>query len=141
MKKIYLKDKDGNKVTVEVSDEISVEYRQSLRAEWRNNAYEKYHKNSLDEMLKAGRDFKDEQADVEEIFVMQEEKKERALQIKKLKTVLPYLTELQMQTIHKLFYLNMSQAEIAREESVSEQAVSDRVERLFKKLKKLMKKD
>lgn len=34
----------------------------------------------------------------------------------------------------------MSQAEIAREEAVSEQAVSDRVKRLFTKLKKLLKK-
>ncbi len=58
----------------------------------------------------------------------------------KLRAALPYLTDSQRSTIHKLFISNMSQAEIAREEAVSEQAVSDRVKRLLVKLKKLIKK-
>ena len=51
---------------------------------------------------------------------------------------LPYLTDLQRKTIHKLFVLNMSQAEIAQEEGVARVTVKERVDGIFAKLKKLI---
>ena len=137
---IYFKDEQGKKVSVEVSDEIAKQYRESLREEWRSDAYESYYSTSLERIAEAGHNFADENSDTERLYLESEEKAERKVLMRKLRVALPYLTGLQRKTIHKLFVLNMSQAEIAREEAVSEQAVSDRVERLFAKLIKLINK-
>lgn len=140
MAKIYFKDVQGKKVLVEVSNKIAKQYRDSLREEWRNNAYESYYSTSLESITEAGHDFADENSDTEELFLEREERAEQKVLMRRLRAALPFLTEVQCITIHKLFVLNMSQAEIAREEAVSEQAVSDRVKRLIAKLKKLLKK-
>ena len=115
MKTIYFVDAQGKKVYVEVSDEVAAAYRDCQREEWGSDAYESYYATSLDAIIEAGHDFKDEQANAEQIYVLQEEQCERAALIEKLYAVLPCLTELQRKTIHKLFVLNMSQAEIAKE--------------------------
>ncbi len=140
MKKIYFKNAQGRKVFVEVSDEIAKQYSESLREEWRKDAYERYYSKSLEGIIESGRDFEDERTDTETILELKEIHKERAALINKLKAALPFLTDLQRQTIHKLFVLNMSQAEIARGEGVSEQAISDRIDRIYARLKKLIKK-
>ena len=140
MEIIYFKNEQGKKVTVEVSNEIAKQYRESLREEWRSDAYERYYSTSLESIMEAGHDFADENSNTEELYLEREEKAEQKVIMRKLRSALPFLTEVQLRTIHKLFALNMSQAEIAREEAVSEQAVSDRVERLFAKLKKLINK-
>lgn len=130
----------GKKVLVEVSAEIAKQYRDSLREEWRSDAYESYYSTSLESITEAGHDFADKNSNAEELYIEREKKAERKVLIRELRAALPFLTKLQLSTIHKLFILNISQAEIAREEAVSEQAVSDRVNRLFAKLKKLLKK-
>lgn len=137
---IYFKDEQGKKVSVEVSNKIAKQYRESLREEWRSDAYESYYSTSLESIAEAGHDFADENSDVEELYLEREERTEQKVLMRRLRTALPFLTEVQCITILKLFVLNMSQAEIAREEAVSEQAVSDRFKRLFAKLKKLLKK-
>lgn len=138
MKKIYLKDKQGNKVTVEVTDEIATEYRKCLRAEWNNEAYANNHNVSLENVMDMGMDFADEQQNAEEQLIENCERRERKILLKKIKAVIPRLTELQRKTLHKLFVLNMSQAEIARDEGVIESVVSRRVSRIYKKLLKLI---
>lgn len=139
MAKIYFLNAQGKKVSVEVSEEIAKQYRESLREEWRNDAYEKYYSKSLEGIIEAGRDFEDEKTDTEEIFNLKETQRERAALIDKLNAALPSLTDLQRQTIHKLFDLNMSQAEIAREEGVIESVISRRISRIYKKLRKFIK--
>ena len=47
MKHIYIKDADGRKVIVEVTDDVAVAYRESMREEWRGDAKERYHTISL----------------------------------------------------------------------------------------------
>lgn len=141
MAKIYFINAQGKKVSVEVSEGIAKQYRESLREEWRNDAYEKYYSKSLEGIIEAGRDFEDEKTDTEEMFDLQETQRERAALIDKLNVALPYLTDLQRQTIHKLFDLNMSQSEIAREEGVAQQVVNRRVARIFSQLKKLIEKN
>ncbi len=138
MAKIYFKDVQGKKVLVEVSAEIAKQYRDSLREEWRSDAYESYYSTSLESITEAGHDFADKNSNAEELYIEREKKAERKVLIRELRAALPFLTKLQLSTIHNI--LNISQAEIAREEAVSEQAVSDRVNRLFAKLKKLLKK-
>lgn len=141
MKKIYFINALGKKVSIEVSEEIEKQYCESLREEWRGDAYEKYYTKSLDEIIESGRDFEDERTDIEMILELKETYKEQAALIEKLKAALPFLTDLQRQTIHKLFDLNMSQSEIAREEGVAQQVVNRRVARIFSQLKKFIKKN
>lgn len=138
MAKIYFKDENGKQVAVEVTDEVAKQYREILREEWRSNAYEDYYSTSLESITEAGHDFADEKADTEELYLERETQAEREVLMRKLKTVLPYLTDLQRKTIHKLFVLNMSQADIAREENISRVAVKLRVDSIFAKLKKLL---
>lgn len=40
MAKIYFKDEQGKKVSVEVTDEVEKQYRESLQEEWRGDAYD-----------------------------------------------------------------------------------------------------
>lgn len=140
MEKIYFINAQGKKVMVEVSEEIAKQYRESLREEWRNDAYEKYYSKSLEGIIESGRDFEDEKTDTEEVFELQETQREQAALIDKLNAALPYLTDLQRQTLHKLFDLNMSQSEIAREEGVAHQVINKRVARIFSQLRKLIEK-
>lgn len=140
MAKIYFKDEHGKKVSVEVTDEVAKQYRESLQEEWRGDAYEGYYSTSLESITEAGHDFADEEADTEELYLEREAKAERKVLMRKLKAALPYLTDLQRKTIHKLFVLNMSQAEIAQEEGVLRCTIKERVDGIFAKLKKLIEK-
>lgn len=136
MKKIYVKDGQGNRVTVEVTDEVAAEYRRCLRAEWNSEAYANNHTVSLESVMALGMDFADEQPNAEELLIENCERRQRKILLKKVKAVFPLLTELQRNTLHKLFVLNMSQAEIAREEGVSEQAITYRLQHIYPKIRK-----
>lgn len=136
MKKIYLKDEYGNKVTVEVTDKIAAEYRKCLREEWNSEAYANNHTVSLESVKNLGMDFADEQPNAEDQLIENCERGERKIILKKIKAVFPKLTELQRKTLHKLFVLNMSQAEIARDEGVSEQAITYRLQHIYSKIRK-----
>lgn len=69
MAKIYFINAHGEKVAIEVSEEIAKQYRESLREEWRGDAYEKYYTKSLDGIIEAGADFEDKSSDVEETII------------------------------------------------------------------------
>ncbi len=140
MEKIYFKNEHGKKVSVEVTDEVAKQYRESLQEEWRGDAYESYYSTSLESITEAGHDFADEEADTEELYLAREAKAERKVLMRKLRAALPYLTDLQRKTIHKLFVLNMSQSDIAREEGVAHQVINKRVARIYAQLKVLIKK-
>ncbi len=140
MAKIYFKDEHGKRVSVEVTDEVAKQYRESLQEEWRGDAYEGYYSTSLESITEAGHDFADEEADTEELYLAREAKTERKVLMRKLRAALPYLTDLQRKTIHKLFVLNMSQSDIAREEGVAHQVINKRVARIYAQLKVLIKK-
>jgi len=141
MKKIYLKDEYGNRVTVEVTDEVAVEYRKCLRVEWNSDAYANNHTVSLENVMDKGMDFADAQQNAEEQLIESCERGERKILLKKIKTVFPKLTELQRKTLHKLFILNMSQAEIAKEENISRSAIKYRVDGILNKIRKLLNKN
>ncbi len=140
MKKIYFKNEQGKKVTVEVTDKVAAEYRKCLREEWNNEAYANNHTVSLENVMDLGMDFADEQPNAEEQLIENCERGQRKILLKRVKAVFPLLTELQRRTLHKLFVLNMTQAEIAREEKVAHQVVNKRVKRIYEQIKKLLKK-
>lgn len=140
MKRIYFKDGEGKTVYVEVSDKVAETYMEVKREAWRNDSYEEYHTTSLDAIQESGHEFADAGADIEAAMISCEDAVERKQMLVKLKSAIPKLTPLQQRTLKKIFVLNMSQAEIAREEGVSEQAISDRVSRIYNQLRKVLKK-
>lgn len=139
MKHIYIKDSDGRKVIVEVTDEVAAAYRESRRKEWRGNAKERYHTVSLDAVTDAGHEFEDESASID-VLTREEDDATRQALLRKLKEAVAHLTPLQRATLHKLYVLRMSQREIAIEEGVTEATVSERITNLHNRLKKFLKK-
>ena len=140
MVKIYVKNANGQKVYVEVTDEQAKVYRDECRKEWRNMANEKNHTVSLDEIVDAGHDMADEQSDIESIFEEKENRANTKALIRKLKDAMSELTPTQKRTIYKLFVKNMTQAEIAKEEGLSKAAITYRVNGIYSRLKKLLEK-
>lgn len=140
MVKIYVKNANGQKVYVEVTDEQAKAYRDECRKEWRSMANEKNHTVSLDEIVDAGHDMADEQSDIESIFEEKERKEQTKALIKKLKEAMSELTPVQRRTIYKLFVKNMSQSEIAREEGVNRTSIKNRIDGIYSRLKKLLEK-
>ena len=140
MKTIYFVDENGKKVYVEVSDEVAAAYRDCQREEWRSDAYESYHAISLDRLTETGYEVADRSATIEQRQIERAERLQRRKLLAKLKKVLPQLTELQRATVHKLFVLNMTQADIAREENVARSTIKERVDGIYSKLRKLLEK-
>ena len=140
MKHIYYKDTNGKKVQAEVSDEVAAAYRESLREEWRGNAKEKYHTLSLDTFAEEGYEIMTDEKNAESKILSREDREEKYLLLKRIKELLPLLTPLQRKTLKKLYFLHMTQADIAREEGVSEPVISKRVARIYARLQKELKK-
>ena len=61
---------------------------------------------------------------------------EHSEKLDKLKAALTTLTDLQRDTIHKMFYHNMFNVDIAAEEGVSEAAIRNRLKKIFANLAK-----
>lgn len=61
---------------------------------------------------------------------------EHSDKLDRLKAALTTLTDLQRDTIHKKFYHNMSNVDIAAEEGVSEAAIRNRLKKIFANLAK-----
>lgn len=136
MAKIYFKDEQGKKVSVEVTDEVAKQYRESLQEEWRGDAYEGYYSTSLESITEAGHDFADEKIDTEELYLAREERNEKSQLIKKLKQAMKILTKEQVMLVKKIYFQGLSQEEIAEQEGVCKQAISNRMQRIYQRLKK-----
>ena len=141
MKHIYYKDAKGKKVRIEVTDEVAAAYRESLREEWRGDAKEKYHTLSLDTFAEEGYEIMADDENAESRMLTREAREEKYLLLKRIKELLPLLTPLQRRTLKKLYFLHMTQADIAREEGVSEPVISKRVARIYARLQKELKKN
>ena len=136
MVKIYFINAHGKKVAIEVSEEIAKQYRESLREEWRGDAYEKYYTKSLDGIIEAGRDFEDDQTDIEEIILNSEAERIKNTRLENLHNALNSLLPEQKELISKIYFGGLTQREIAEQEGVDESAISKRMERIYKRLKK-----
>lgn len=141
MVKIYVKNADGQKVYVEVTDEQAKVYRDEYRKEWRTEWNERYHTTSLQGIVDAGHDMADDKADVESVFEEKENEEQTKTLIKKLRQAMTELTPTQKRTVYKLFVKNMTQAEIAKEEGLSKAAITHRVNGIYSRLKKLLEKN
>ena len=101
MKHIYIKDADGRKVIVEVTDDVAVAYRESMREEWRGDAKERYHTISLGAVADAGHEFADGDEGIEERLSREEDDKARQDRLEKLSKAVEHLTPLQRATLYK----------------------------------------
>lgn len=140
MKHIYYKDAKGKKVRIEVTDEVAAAYRESLREEWRGDAKEKYHTLSLNKFAEEGYEIMAVGENAESRMLTREDEEEKAFLFKRIKKLLLLLTPLQRKTLKKLYFCHMTQAEIARDEGVSEPVISKRVARIYARLQKELKK-
>ena len=138
MAKIYTKDANGQKVYMEVTEMQAKEYREELRREWRVEANANNNTVSLDVIASSGFDIPDENADIEQILIEKEEKDLTRLLIKKLQASLPCLTSVQRNTLYKIYVLNKTQSMIAKEEGVTRWAIKNRVDGIYKRLKKFI---
>ena len=138
MAKIYTKDANGQKVYMEVTEMQAKEYREELRREWRVEANANNNTVSLDVIASSGFDIPDENADIEQILIEKEEKDLTRLLIKKLQASLPCLTSVQRKTLYKIYVLNKTQSMIAKEEGVTRWAIKNRVDGIYKRLKKFI---
>lgn len=141
MVKIYVKNADGQKVYVEVTEAQASAYREEKQKEWRSEWNEKYHTVSFDEMVEAGYDLADADSDIDRICEEKDEMKRTKAMLKTLKKAMQTLTPIQKRTVYKLFVKNMSQAEIAREEGLTKMALTYRVAGIYAKLKKYLEKN
>ena len=91
-------------------------------------------------MTDAGHEFEDESASIDVLTREEDEAARRAL-VETLREAVAHLTPLQRSTLHKLYVLHMSQAEISRDEGVIESVISRRISRIYARLKKFLEKN
>lgn len=141
MKQIYIKDSQGKKISVEVSDEIAKNYRESLQEEWRGDSYASYYTTSLDSIIDAGHDFEDKSTNIEEQFLEKEEERINNLRLKSLHKAIDSLLPEQKELLTQVYFMGVSQRKIAENEGVDESTISKRMERIYKRLKKFFEKN
>ena len=120
---------DGNKnIPVEVSEEIAKALQELDSEEQRIKRKESRRQvASLEQLLDEGLDFEENSNDR-----LTDE------QITKVRDALEHLTTDQQWLINQVFYENRTQADIARELGVSKAAITQRLERIFEKMKKVL---
>lgn len=121
----------GEKLEIEVNEyiaSISIEIERTI---YNNNQKESRRHNSIDSMEEAGFQFKDISNDIE----VKAEEAETTGEVKSaIKTLLPSQQDL----IEKVFYKNMKLVDIAAHEGVTEAAIRNRLNKIYKKLEKIL---
>lgn len=121
----------GEIVEIEVSDNIAEVAIEIERNTYNSNQRERRRHYSIDDMQGHGLQFKDTKVDVVTIV----EKRERdALLRNELDKLLPQQKEL----VQKVFFQGMPIIQIARAEGVSEAAIRNRLNKIYKKLKNIL---
>lgn len=132
---IYFKDADGQKVSVEVTDEVAAVDLDTRRTAWRNDAKEKYYRdkksgnlNDHDEELTA------KDSDPSEKLIADED---RLDQRAKLSAALKTLSPAQIDLV-RMLKSGMSVTAIADKLDIDKSAVSHRRKRIQEKIKKFL---
>ncbi|PRR84556.1 RNA polymerase sigma factor [Clostridium vincentii] len=121
----------GEIVEIEVSNNIAELNIEIEKITYNSNQKERRRHYSLDDMQGHGLQFEDTEVDIVTIV----EKRERdALLRNELDKLLPQ----QNQLIKKVFFQGMTIIEIARTEGVSEAAIRNRLNKIYKKLRKTL---
>ena len=121
----------GEKLEIEVNEDIasvSVEIERNI---YKSERRETRRHNSIDNMEKAGVQFEDINDDIEI-------KVEEAETTEEVKNAIKDLIPSQQDLIEKVFYKNMKLVDIAANEGVTEAAIRSRLNKIYKKLKKIL---
>lgn len=119
----------GEKLEIEVNEDIaniSIEIERNI---YNNNQKESRRHNSLERMEDAGFQFVDINHDIQ-VKVEEEETTDE------VKCAIKTLLKGQQDLIEKVFYKNMKLVDIAEEEGVTEAALRNRLNKIYRKLKK-----
>lgn len=122
---------NGKEIQIEVSDSCATEYVTLERHERLCERKETRRHQSLEKSLEGGFEFKDDRVDTLAKIIVEEEKDDLHKAITKL---LPQQQEL----VRKIYFEEKTIKEIAEEENVSHQAISDRLQKILKKIKSFL---
>jgi len=122
---------DGKQIDVEVSEDFSRMYEEMVKTERNTDRAETRRHVSLEECMEAGLDFADLSPNPEETHINNNEK--NAL-YNAIQSLLPQ----QQSLLYQIYYLNKSQAQIAKELGAGKSAIQNQIHRILKKLKKYL---
>lgn len=121
----------GEKIEIEVNEDIANIAIEIERKIYNNNQKESRRHNSIESMECAGFQFEDINDDIE----VKAEEAETTDEVKNaIKTLIPNQQDL----IEKIFYKDMKIVDIAAYEGVTEAAIRNRLNKIYKKLKKIL---
>lgn len=141
--KIYFKDASGQKIEIEVSDEIAKTMQECRREEWRNDAKERYYRGrTLSTLTDDAIEFRQNKTE-RNLMVESPEEKLIAEEVRDelrvgLNQRLETLTERQKQVL-SLLYKGLTITEIARKLNVTKQSANDIKKAIQNKFKEFLK--
>ena len=121
----------GEKLEIEVNEDIAGISIEIERKTCKSERRETRRHNSIDSMEEAGFQFKDNNGDIEV-------KVEEAETTDEVKSAIKTLLKSQQDLIEKVFYKNMKIVDIAASEGVTEAAIRNRLNKIYRKLKKIL---
>ena len=132
MTKIKWKLADGRVIEIDVEEavaEVKIEFdMEDEREVWRNK---KRKDKSLDYLESLGVEIPDKTMSVEDEYITNED-------LNRIYSAIEKLEPQQRELINQIFFEDRTQAEIAKASGVSESAIRDRLNRIYKKLKKYL---
>jgi len=131
MKKYTYYFEDGTRSEVEVSDELYEKLIEMDKSERKQNYNYARHTVPLSAFTYEGEEFADPNSDLCEKLMKDEE-------TVKIQSAISTLTESQQELVRLVYYDKKKIIDIAAEQGVSQQAISDRLNRIKGKLKKLL---
>lgn len=131
MKKYTYYFEDGTKSEVEVSDELYEKLIEMDKSERRQNYNQARHTVPLSVFTYEGEEFADPNSDLCEKLMKNEE-------TARIQSAISTLTGSQQELVRLVYYDKKKIIDIAAEQGVSQQAISDRLNRIKGKLKKLL---
>ena len=129
--KIKYESATGEVIEIETSNYIGDVIIKIEKETYNSNRRETRRHNSIENMEEQGIQFQDKNTDIYKTFNRKETNKN-------LYNALDKLLPQQKRLIQKVYYHNMSIAQIARDEGVSETAIRNRLNKIYKKLKKFL---
>lgn len=121
----------GEKLEIEVNEDIAGISIEIERKIYKSERRETRRHNSIDSMEEAGVQFKDINGDIEV-------KVEETETTDEVKNAIKTLLKSQQDLIEKVFYKNMKIVDIAASEGVTEAAIRNRLNKIYRKLKKIL---
>ena len=122
---------DGTTSKIEVTDEVYALHLQLLQEEKRNHWRETRRHTSLNYLMENGIDFESPAADPLSVLLRSEDEE-------RIHSAINQLSDKQKDLAEKVFFKGMTLTTIAKEQGVSQPAITQQLATVLKKLKKLL---